>query len=275
MLMRSQIFYLSIASIAILILLTIYLLRLNISKSSVIDPTTTPTQAVHSRSMTIIADSSTFSKDSPITATIYIKSDVPVTGYDAKIVFDPNKIKFSKAESVNENFDIYTQNREGELIISGIVPLSKNGFTAPEKVQVVRLEFDPLSTGAVDLNIDFKQGSKSESNIISASSEDILSYVEGTTLHIGDGLRLSLNKPVTVDAETQVTMKELSVPGPECADCMTTVVLEVKRNNKTEKAEFRVGGIAGFMDVQTDVLGYSWHLIDAEKDMVDIVYAKL
>jgi hypothetical protein len=226
-------------------------------------------------SMSLIADSKTISKTGIFSVTVVINSRQPVTGYDSKILFDSKKLKFLEAKTLNTNFDIYTQNKDGEIIISGIKSLTVNTPILLNNISVARVDFQPLMNGIADLQLVYTPGSKAETNIISDKSQDIIEDAHGVSVSIGDTLTLSQNQTVNLDSLTTLTVRELGIPGKECADCMTTMVMEVKREGKVEKAEFRVGGIAGFMDRDATALGYSFHLQDILGSTAVVVYTKL
>lgn len=273
--MRRPVIYLSVIGGVLLALFLIYVFRPSVSNRGSLKPSITPTAALSKETMSIVADKEIVNKTDSFTVTIVIDARKPVTGYDSKVMYDSKKLKFLSAKTLNSSFDIYTQNKEGEVIVSGIKSLSVTSPVILENAQVAQLQFQPLIEGQIDLNLAYEQGSKAETNIISDTSEDILEEVKGTTVFVGNSLRLTLNQTVNLDSTTVLTVKELGIPGKECADCMTSMIMEIKKGSSVEKVEFRVGGIAGFMDVNAQAQGYSFHLQDVTEGKAVVIYTKL
>ena len=131
-----------------------------------------------------------YKKGQTVTLFVYADSqEQEITGYDAVLRYDTNKIRFESVTSVLEGMDIYeTEDAIGadtrELIVTGIQSMSQGEPFVFNNTALAEVTFTVLESGPVDISLVYEPGSQRESNLITSRNQDILSTVIGTTLEV-------------------------------------------------------------------------------------------
>lgn len=114
-----------------------------------------------------------------------------VTGYDAVVQYDREKMRFVKAVSVNDDFQLFADKNEpsAPLIITGVKKLASTTPVVFSDTVVAEFTFI-VAKGAgeesefVTFNLDFIPGGTKDSNLINEKTQDILGRVEGVVIQV-------------------------------------------------------------------------------------------
>ncbi|HLC94731.1 MAG TPA: cohesin domain-containing protein [Patescibacteria group bacterium] len=118
-----------------------------------------------------------------------------VTGYDAVVRYDTDKMRFVKAASVNDDFQLFADKNQpsAPLFITGVKKLASTTPVVFSDTVIAELTFTVVKgagagagegSGFVTFNLDFIPGGTKDSNLINEKTQDILGRVEGVVIQV-------------------------------------------------------------------------------------------
>ena len=124
---------------------------------------------------------------------IYLSTDIPLSGVDAFINFNPSQLSLLRIEDkklLTESTQILTDQSSGTIKISQLQP-PQSGFTG-EGVLATLIMLS-ASTGSKTLSFDYTLGSKADSNAIElASGNDVLAQPQSLSFNVIEHALLEL-----------------------------------------------------------------------------------
>ncbi len=130
-----------------------------------------------------------FRQGQQVTLFVYANSNAQeIIGYDAVIRYNTDEVEFESVKSVLDGMEVFESvqpvgETQSELIVTGIQSLNQETPFVLDDTALAEVTFTVLTSGPVDLELMFEPGSNQESNLRTASNQDILSTVTGTTLN--------------------------------------------------------------------------------------------
>lgn len=126
-----------------------------------------------------------FSQNEPIIISVFAdSSNQSISGYDVVLIFDQQRINFSSAKSLINDFQVFTQQKENKLFITGTKKLSANQPIVFSQTPILEITFQPKQKGQINIFFDYQPKSTKDSNLINEKTQDILEKVEGISLEI-------------------------------------------------------------------------------------------
>lgn len=107
----------------------------------------------------------------------------PISGFDTDLDLTSN-LKFVKAESMNESFNVAPTVRDGGVIITGYKTLGTDTVDIFKKSAIVRVTLEAVATGKASVQPVVDIGAKTKSNLIDRQNNNILNIVKGTSFEI-------------------------------------------------------------------------------------------
>ncbi len=214
-----------------------------------------------------------FSIDENIRVTLYANSDgMSIGGYDAVFVVPEEDATLVSAESLIDDFTLYTNTEEGLLSVTGVKDLNADVEYIFNNEPIAVVEFKPQRTGAISIDFDFQKGETRDSNLVIPSTDDVLASVEGVTVYVGEVETAQEGSVIQLDVSTTATVVGFG-PGPaDCIDCPSTAELEVTQGNNTEKLTFSTGGIANISSDSKEAFGYLIEVGDIAETSLQVRY---
>lgn len=239
--------------------------------------TVTPTSVVTKPTgpyMTLERNKEIYSEGEEVIVKVYANSkQIPITGYDAVITYDPQLVTYEDAKTVTDAFSLYTQpDKNGATSLTGMRPLNDSPTAVDQVVAEVR--YKVKKSGKIAFALKYTPGSTADSNLIDTSSKDVLTAVTGADALAGESLTLVPNKPQKAGPLT-LTLETHTYMSPNCADCMESATIKVQNGDSVQRIEFRNGGIVGYTDVTQQVFGYQISAVSFSKEGVVVNYSKL
>lgn len=171
-----------------------------------------------------------------------------VTGYDTIIEFDPALLSYVAIKNLlPQTFVTQVRSTEGKIAVSAFLKDTETLPLKMQKSQLFSVEMRALSPGRSALSIEFQKGSKSDSNLITASSQDILEKVSSINVVVGHEMMLQLGQTKEIPGTPYLlTLKDVVVPSQECRDCVERVGLVLTDDKEKEHSlAFQSGGFTG------------------------------
>ena len=198
-----------------------------------------------------------------------------VTGYDLILNYDVKKISLKELKNLSENFNIYDQRKPGKLVITGILKPAIQTKNYLQNTALVGLTFETIGTGQTEVKINWENGSKKDSNLISDNNLDMLDSVQGTVINIGKKITLGKDQTVKLEDGTELTLISFTPAGQKCFDCISSAKISVVKNNQKKEFIFKIGGIAGLMINEFSEFNHGYYLDKInDNDVTITVYEK-
>lgn len=195
----------------------------------------------------------------------------PIVGYDAVVNFDSSVVSYKSFKSVDERFEVIGTNQKGQVIITGTSKKEKDSEVM-KKTSLVILTFtaEKLGNGNISLEID-NNPSRRDSNLLDVKGNDVLSKVETGKVMVGK--KIVLGTKEVADGQTKLKITSVEIPGSGCADCITSVHLQVSKDPNTNRLDFATGGIDGRPFVSQTAFGVIYEIGDVSPSGVVVYYA--
>lgn len=208
-----------------------------------------------------------------VTVSLYADSaGTNIVGYDAVVSYEPEVSEFKSASSLRSDFDVSAVTKGSQVYLTGTKKLSATDSSVLASDAMAELVFTVKAVGELPFRLVYAPGKTNTSNLITDTNENVLGHVEPETAYAGYMITLTKGVPVTLDGGVTVTLKDVQGIPSGCADCMETAELTVERAGETQEIKFRVGGIAGFMDVQGSAFGYTFMSGKFANGKMDVSY---
>lgn len=111
---------------------------------------------------------------------------IPISGYDGVISYNPDVLTFVESTNNMADYDIFTAKKDGSIILTGSLKLTTPSALPLQDSILATAHFSAKQAGEADtIMLVFTPGSKTDSNMLSDKTEDIL----GTVIGIGDTAR--------------------------------------------------------------------------------------
>lgn len=133
---------------------------------------------------------SSYRRNQQVTFFVYADSrSQEVTGYDAVLRYNPEELRFESVKTVIEDIDILetvepVDDTTEEVYITGVQSLSRKEPFMFENTALAEVTFTVLSGDEVKVDVVYEPGSRIDSNLLTASNQDIISDVVGTTITV-------------------------------------------------------------------------------------------
>lgn len=227
------------------------------------DPTTVPYNQNMSKAngrMRIVFDNnqSVFTVGEPIAFSIYADTHgQKVVGFDIVMPLSAQQVKMLSVESLQTGMTVHSDQTADKLSLSGVMSLEDATQTsrAFANEPIVRVVLKPFVTTSVPLAISYTPDETSDSNLVLEDAQDILGGVDGAVAYIGTEHVLNLNQTKKITDTVSMTLQPAVTPGPNCADCMTTIPVLVSSGGVSTVQSFAFGGIAGVAHVSHEIEG--------------------
>lgn len=131
-----------------------------------------------------------YRRNQQVTFFVYADSrSQKVTGYDAVLRYNPAELRFESVKTVIEDIDILetvepVDETTEEVYITGVQSLSRKDPFMFENTALAEVTFTVLSGDEVSVDLVYEPGSRVDSNLLTASNQDIISDVVGTTITV-------------------------------------------------------------------------------------------
>lgn len=181
-----------------------------------------------------------------------------IVGYDAVVDYDPETTEFKSAKSMRPDFDVSAVTKGSQVYLTGTKKLASTDASVFASDQVAEMIFTVKKVGELSFKLVYTPGKTNTSNLITDTNENVLGRVEPATAYAGYPLNLTQGVPVNLEGGVIVILDNAQGMAKNCADCMETATLGVKMGGETKEIQFRVGGIAGFMDIRGSAFGYTF-----------------
>lgn len=140
---------------------------------------------VSAASLSLQADSVkvTIGKEQSV-ALVLDTEEKETVGTDIVLTYDASKLKLKDVvEGITYSHYVKEINdKEGKVMISGVIDPDKKLFKG--KGVFATLKFEAVKEGKADIQIEFSEGSRNDSNVADRSGNDILTHVEHHEIQI-------------------------------------------------------------------------------------------
>ncbi|MGB4965681.1 MAG: hypothetical protein WBO77_01055 [Microgenomates group bacterium] len=134
--------------------------------------------------MHIANDAREFSVGDQIEVEVFADSDGQnIVGYDLDVDITGGA-QFASAQSSIEDFDMHPTPREGGVYLTSLKDLASNTPTTLADSQIATIMLTATAPGTVTITPKFILGETRHSNLMSITSESVLSSVEGVTVTV-------------------------------------------------------------------------------------------
>src|SRR3989344_600828 len=244
-----------IATIAILLVYLVVQLsrRASLVKESAQNQQTQDQELVGKMGLISATGKNGFSVGETVVVTVTADSaSIPVTGYDAVIMYDPAVLRFESAKSLLDTFDFFATPKEGAISLTGGLKISPNNPQQISDSVLANISLTALKNGNANFDFFFHRGETVDSNLLSDKTKDILGEVSTVQIVVGQSYTLLLNKQVEIGDST-LTLLESTIPASTCQDCQSIVNITVEKNGESQVLEFINGGFDGRVERQKKV----------------------
>lgn len=163
----------------------------NLLRRIIDEPKPTPAKITGTMATTPKGSKTMYRKGDVVTMLISADSKGDrITGYDAVLRYDPTMLQFDKVASLVEGLDLYQTEVASEvqgktdLVVTGIQSISQKEPFLFNNTPLVEVTFMVKKKGTALIDMVFAPGHTTESNLMNAQTQDILSSAQGTTLDI-------------------------------------------------------------------------------------------
>lgn len=134
--------------------------------------------------MHIANDAREFAVGDTIEVEVFADSDGQnIVGYDLDVDITGGA-KFASAQSAIEDFDMHPTPREGGVYLTSLKDLASNTPSTFADSQIATIMLTATAPGTVTITPKFILGETRHSNLMSITSESVLSSVEGVTVTV-------------------------------------------------------------------------------------------
>lgn len=162
-------------------------MKIEEKKDVAVSPSITPALAGRV-GVKVKGSQSTVRRGQNVTVFVYADSQgQQVTGFDAVLRYNHNKLRFESVKSVLDGLEVYETEEEiaadsTELIVTGIQSLRLREPFVLSNTALVEVTFTVLGSGTIPIELAYEPGSERETNLITTLNEDIVNSVVNTEI---------------------------------------------------------------------------------------------
>ncbi len=196
---------------------------------------------------------------------------IPVSGYDAVIVYDPTILTFVNATNGRDEYNIFTSKGEGKVMVTAGLKLSDKPSALSDSI-LASVRFKVIKAGSSTISLSFTPGSKTDSNMLSDKTEDILGSVDDVIVRVGMKVVVSKSEPTTIEGK-KLTFVESTIPERGCADCQRIAIVSVEENGKSQDLKYVNGGFVGMSEHEKTIGDTVYQLEDMTAESITLIVA--
>lgn len=199
----------------------------------------------------------------------------PVVSYDIVVAYDPAQYTFTSAVSQDPQFQVFTVKDPGMIILTGTRKIGSSAATVWNGSPIASLVFTPKQASVQPISLVSQRG-REKTQFVSTNS---LAYYPSPQTPVtppspqAKTLILPLHRATKIPGtSTFAELTNLTIPGNDCRDCMTTAVVVFTEGDKQQQIQYRTGGFAGYKDVEGNAFGTAYKVIDFRNGSIVVSY---
>lgn len=194
-----------------------------------------------------------------------------IVAWDFVLEYNSQAITFVSAESMHQDFDIFADDNQSKIILTGVKKIEVENPTIYKDAVVARIRLRVENKGPAGFKAQFTPGKLDDSNLMDQKSRDILEEVSLDPVYVGEEVILTTLSDSFDVGDLSISLIEKNEPSLECRDCQDIIKIQLKDSSgKNKTIEFVSGGLYGLEENTAEFDDYIIEAVSIEEGRVRI-----